>query len=109
MELSKNYSNLLKLKTDIEMKNELIKILEEDNPDQQYWKELDELMELMYKNDIFEKALKLMHKEKLTLPVRSKFIHFEASYEELCYNIGCQEQLAEMYQDEDAIYENYIK
>lgn len=101
--LEDDSSKILTLKSSKEIKDSLIHLLEEENPDDAYWKQLRELFNLMYKNPLFENALKLIKPEKLSLPIRAKFIHFENDYYEYCYYTGYAEQMEEAEQYEENI------
>lgn len=102
-EPTKPYAKILTLESSEEMRDFLIGLFKEKNPNETYWKQLEELFGLMYKNILFEDALKLIKQETLPLPVRSKFIHFENAYYEHCFNNDSAKQRAEAYQHEENI------
>ncbi|MEE1282161.1 MAG: AbiH family protein [Acutalibacteraceae bacterium] len=96
-------SKILTLKSSEEIKDVLIHLFEEENPDDTYWEQLEELFNLMYKNELFENALKLIKPETLTLPIRAKFIHFKNAYYEHCFYTDYTKQMEEAEQYEENI------
>ncbi len=101
-ESAKSYAKILTLETSEEMKDELIEIFKEENPTVEYWKMLEELIPLIYKNKTFEKALAMIEKESLSIAIRSKYAHFYSNYETYCFNISYAEQMAEYNQNDIA-------
>ena len=89
------------MKTSKEIKAELIELFKETSPDETYWKHLEELFGLMYKNKPFEDALKLIDQEELPLSVRVKAMHFKNDYNEYCYDIDYMQQMEEEGQFEE--------
>ncbi len=99
--------NILALTSSEEIKNCLIDIFYQENPTTQYWDELRELLNKVYENKLFEKAFKLIEKEKLPLHVEVKFKHFVSMYDEAVFNIQYNRHLAETYKDEAEGAEDY--
>ena len=100
-ETSKPYAKILTMESSNEIKDALIELFKEDNPNDIYWKQLEELFGLMYKNSFFEDALVLIEQETLPLSVSSKFKYFKNEYYEHCFNIDYEKQMAEAYQYEE--------
>lgn len=70
----------------------------EKQPDEKYWGKLDKLIRLMYKNINFEEALRQIREGKYELTISSKAKYFISLYDEYCFNIDYQKQMAEDYQ-----------
>ena len=54
-------------------------------PNKNYWNQLESSFELIYKNEDFEAALKLLENENLPLTIKAKFKHFAKAYNEYWY------------------------
>jgi hypothetical protein len=96
-ENTKLYAPILTMKTSGEIKEALITIFGVDTPNKSYWKQLDELSELMYGNAVFSEALKLLHAENLPIAIGARVKHFEAIHDENCYSIGYVNQMEDEY------------
>ena len=82
--------------TDVEeMKTYLCEILTEDNPTQQYWEHLNEIIRIEGNNDVLDKAVRGIELSKLTIPVRFKFKYFSDLYFEHGYDLYMIEQYEE--------------
>ncbi len=100
-ESKKMYSKFLEMKTSEEIKTALIELLSEEHPTKEYWKQLDELIRAMTNSKLLEETFKLIKKEECSLAVNSKLKHFIREYEEHCFNVDYQRQMAENYSADD--------
>ncbi len=90
------YIALVKITDVEEMKTYLCEILTEDNPTQQYWEHLNEIIRIAGKNDVLDKAVRGIELSKLTIPVRFKFKYFSDLYFEHGYDL----YMIERYEEE---------
>ena len=83
----KKYAYFTKIDTPEKMKCALIEVLQEDNPTDEFWKEIYTLIEDLAENKVLEAAFDLVKNEKLPLSVNAKIRHFKNYYDEYCYNL----------------------
>lgn len=94
MKAKKPYAYFHSLSTVEEIKSELIKVIQEE-PSDEYWKNLNRLMYEMVENDLFEKAVKLIDADTYPIPINSKIKHFCMAYYETIYDYNMQKQWEE--------------
>ena len=73
---TKMYAQVLQLKTSEEIKKYLLEVLLEENPSEQYWRNLSELVSLLLDNTLFEKELPLLFDKSMPIPLKAKVKHF---------------------------------
>lgn len=98
---NKLYSIFAKLNTSKEIKEALIGVFSEENPDEKYWVDLEELIRCMINNELFREAFDLIRKEKLSVSVRSKFLHFESEYWYESFEYQMEEQTKEQNKESE--------
>lgn len=91
------YYNILKMTNSIEIKEALLDAFSIEVPTPKYWKQLDQLIHTMQKNELLEEALRLIDESALTLEVRAKFKHFSSVYWEMVFYIDYNKQMQEAY------------
>ena len=69
------------------MKNALIDVFREDTYTEEFWKEIDELVELLAENKALEEALALIENMKFSISKSAKLRHFKNLYDEHCYHL----------------------
>ena len=87
--------------TSEDLKNALISIFEEQKTNDEYWKQLSELIVVMLDNKLLHDAIQLMTKEKYPIPIQAKVKHFIELYEDIKYNAGYEKHMAETNQYEE--------
>lgn len=83
----KKYAHFSKIGTPEQMKEALLEILQEDNPTEEYWNQMNELVELLAESEILEKAFELIKSERLSISENAKFIHLKEVYDEHCFHV----------------------
>lgn len=94
---TKKYWSIVSSKSDIEISNELIRILSEAEPTEGFWGEMDELVRLMHKKRHFEKALEEIKKKKLPIHMMARVRHLTNTYDEYDFEVEYNRQMAENY------------
>lgn len=77
------------------MKTELIKIFSNETPTDEYWNELNELIRIMFGNEKFVSAIRLIDVKSLSLCARTKANHFINVFYDYCYEYEMAKQAAE--------------
>lgn len=91
----RKYAYFLSLNSSEEMKAELIKIFSNETPSDAYWNELIELIRIMFGNEKFVSAIRLIDVKSLSLCVRTKATHFINVFDDYCYEYEMAKQAAE--------------
>ena len=96
---TKKYWTIVSSKNSAEISEELIRILSETEPTEIFWREMDELIRLMYNKEHFEKALKRIKKKEMPLHMRARIRHFSNAYDEYDFEVEYNRHMAECYEE----------
>lgn len=83
----RKYAYFSEIDTPEEMKNALIDVFREDTYTEEFWKGIDELVELLAENKVLEEALHLIENMKFSISKSAKLRHFKNLYDEHCYHL----------------------
>lgn len=89
-ESRKVYAELLNKKDIEEIKDGLLALFSTDNPSEDYWEQLSELLNRAYDNEYFEKAIKQLREGNYSIYTGSKVKRFVNMYDKLMYDVDCQ-------------------
>lgn len=95
VQAKKKYTYFVSLSSSEDMKTELIKIFSNETPTDEYWNELNELIRIMFGNETFVSAIRLLDVKSLSLYARTKANHFINIFDNYCYEYEMAKQAAE--------------
>jgi hypothetical protein len=95
VQAKKKYTYFLSLSSSEDMKTELIKIFSNETLTDEYWNELNELIRIMFENEMFVSAIRLIDVKSLSLYARTKANHFINVFDNYCYEYEMAKQAAE--------------
>ena len=95
VQAKKKYTYFLSLNSSEDMKTELIKIFSNETLTDEYWSELNELIRIMFGNEMFVSAIRLIDVKNLSLYAKTKAHHFINIFYDYCYEYEMSKQAAE--------------
>lgn len=97
----RKFAYFTKIDTPEQMKSALIAVFQEDNPTEEFWREIDELVEMLAENKVLEDAFERIKNEKFSVPINAKLRHFKNLYDEHCYNLYMWRQAEQEAKDRE--------
>jgi len=104
LESEKVYGKVLHAKTIDEVKGQLLVLFSQTETDNKFWDQMHELFGYVKDDKNFEYAIKSLGTENYSHSISSRIKHFIDMYEEYCFVVEYEKQMAENYQDENADY-----